>query len=161
MFLYFQYGFEFMSRLFIPCFGYVDQMSFYGFTDGDFCHTMNLASASSILYSPVYDLVSSAVVCIGPTTNNIIDYEAVIGILTEAASRDIDELVVFMDSQLVVCHLNQVYTIRNPILLHLYRRVHLLERPFEVITYRHIPRVGNVVADSLANYILDWYIAHS
>ena len=122
---------------------------------------MNLASAAWVMYSPTHDLVSSGAVCIGPATNNIAEYEEVIGLLIEAASRDIRDLVVFMDSQLVVCHLNQVYTIRNPILLRLYRRVHLLERSFQVITYRHIPRVDNAVADSLENYILDWYIAHS
>ena len=64
-----------------------------------------------------------------------------------------------MDSQLVVCHLNHVYTIRNLVLLCLFRRVRLLERSFQTVTYRHIPREHNVVADSLANYILDWHIA--
>ena len=61
----------------------------------------------------------------------------------------------------MVCHLNHVYTIRNPMLLRLFWRVCLLERSFETITYRHIPREHNVIADALANYILDWHIAHS
>ena len=55
--------------------------------------------------------MSLGVVYIGPATNNIVEYEAVICLLTEALSRDIRDLVVFMDSQLVVFHLNQVYTI--------------------------------------------------
>ena len=113
-----------------------------------------------VLYSPAHDLVSSGGVCIGLATNNIIEYESVKGILTEAASQDIRDLVVFMDSQLVVFHLNQVYTIINPILLRLYQRVFLLERSFKLITYRNIPRADNEVVNSLANYILDWYIAH-
>ena len=112
--------FSFMSILFIPCFGYADQMRFYGFVDGACRHTLNLASAAWVLYSPTHDLVSLGVVCIGPATKNISKYEAIIGLLTEATSQDIRDLVVFMDSQLVVCHLNQVYTIRNPILLCLY-----------------------------------------
>ena len=95
-----------VSKLFIPCFGYADRMAFYGFTDGACRHTLNLASATWVLYSPAHNLVSSGAICIGPATNNIIDYEAVIGLLTEAASWDIRELVLFMDSQLVVCHLN-------------------------------------------------------
>ena len=100
-------------------------------------------------------------VCIGPATNNILEYEAVISLLTEAASQDVHDLVVLMDSQLVVFHLNHVYIIRNPVLLRLFRRVRLLEISSETITYRHIPREHNVVADSLANYILDWHISHS
>ena len=95
-----------VSRLFIPCFGYADQMDFYGFTDGACHHTLNLALATWVLYSPAHDLVSSGAVCIVPATNNITEYEAVIGLLSEAASRKIRDLVVFMDSQLVVCHLN-------------------------------------------------------
>ena len=136
-------------------------MAFYNFADGAYCHTLNLASATWVLYSPAEDLVSSRAICLGPATNNIVEYEAVISLLTRAASQDVRDLVVLMDSQLMVCHLNHVYTIRNPVLLCLFQRVRLLERSFGTITYRHIPREHNVVADSLANYILDWHIAHS
>ena len=86
-------------------------------------------------------------VCIGPATNNIAEYQAVKGLLTEATSRNIYDLVVFMDSQLVVFHLNHVYTIRNPILIHLFQRVCLLERSFEYIMYKHVPRLENMVVD--------------
>ena len=139
----------------------VMQMAFYGFADGAFHHTLNLASAAWVLYSPAEDLVSSGAVYVGPATNNIAEYEAVIGILTEAASQDVRDLVFLMDSQLVVCHLKHVYTIRNSVLLHLFRRLRLSERSFGTITYRYIPRKHNVVVDSLANYILDWHISHS
>ena len=103
-------------------------MDLYGFTDGACHHTLNLASATWVLYSPAEDLASSGGICIGLTINNIATYQAVIGLLTEAASQDVCNLVVLMDSQLVVCHLNHVYTIRNPMLLHLFQRIHLLER---------------------------------
>ena len=155
VFCHFQYGFELMSILFIPCFGYAYWMAFYGFADGAYHHTLNLSSTAWVLYSLAQYLVSLDAVCIGPTTNNIIKYQAVIGLLTEAASQEIHDLVVFMYSQLVVCHLNHVYTIRNPTLLHLFWRVHLLERSFNSITYRHIPRSDNTIVDSLENYIID------
>ena len=74
------------------------QMAFYGFTDGACRHTLNLTSVAWVLYSPAKDLVSSRVVCIGPATNNIVEYEAVIGLLTEATSQDVRDLVVLMDS---------------------------------------------------------------
>ena len=101
-------------------------MAFYGFTDGACCHTLNLALATWVLYSLAEDLVSLGAVCIGPATNNIVEYRAVISLLTEDASQDVRNLVVLMDSQLVVCHLNHVYTIRNPMLLLLFQKVHLL-----------------------------------
>ena len=64
----------------------VMQMDFYDFTDGACCHTLNLASAAWVLYSSFKYLVSSGVSCIGPATNNITEYQAVIGMLTEATS---------------------------------------------------------------------------
>ena len=137
------------------------QMAFYVFADGACHHTLNLTFADWVLNSPAEDLVYSRVVCIGPATNNITEYEEIIGLLIKASSQDVRDLVVLMDSQLMVCHLNHVYTTRNPVLLCLFRRVRLLERSSETITYWHIPREHNVVADSLANYILDWHIAHS
>ena len=95
-------------------------MDFYGFADDAFCHTLNLSLAAWVLYSLAYDLVSSGAVFIGPATNNITEYRAVIGLLTEAASQDVRNLVVLMDSQLVVCHITHVYTIRNHVLLCLF-----------------------------------------
>ena len=95
-------------------------MDFYGFADGACCHILNLASAACVLYSVIEDLVSLGAVCFGPATNNIVEYRAVIGLLTEAASQDFHNMVVLMDSQLMVCHLNHVYTIINPVLLHLF-----------------------------------------
>ena len=64
----------------------VMQMAFYGFTDGACHHTLNLASTAWVLYSPVEDLISLGAVCLGPATNNIAEYEAVICLMTEAAS---------------------------------------------------------------------------
>ena len=136
-------------------------MAFYGFADGVCCHTLNLSLAAWVLYSPAEYLVSSGVVFLGPATNNITEYEAVIGLLTEASSQDVHDLVVLMDSQLMVFHLNHLYTIRNLVLLHLFQRVRLLEISFGTITYKHIPREDNEVADSLANYVRDWNISHS
>ena len=75
-----------MSRLFIPCFGYADQMDFYGFIDGACRHTLNLALATWVLYFPTHDLVSLGAICIGPATNNISKYRVVIGLLTKVAS---------------------------------------------------------------------------
>ena len=96
------------------------QMDFYSFANGACRHTLNLTSAAWVLYSLAEDFVSLGVVCIGSSTNNIAEYQAVIGLLTEYSPQDVHNLVVLMDSQLVVCHLNHVYTIRNPMLLCLF-----------------------------------------
>jgi hypothetical protein len=60
----------------------------------------------------------------------------------------------------MVYQLNRIYAIHSPILLHLHLQVRHLERMFDYIEYRHIPRELNSVSDSLANYIMDRYLAH-
>ena len=48
------------------------------FADGANRYTLNLASTAWVLYSPIGDLVSSRGTCLGPSTNNLIEYHAVI-----------------------------------------------------------------------------------
>ena len=80
-----QYGFDLRVHI---CLYHVlvMQMAFYSFANGACHHTLNLASVAWVLYSPTEYLVSLGAVCIGPSTNNIVEYEVVIGLLTEVAS---------------------------------------------------------------------------
>ena len=50
-------------------------------------------------------------VCIDPAPNNIVEYTVVLNFLHEVISFDIDSLVVYLDSQLVVSHLNNIYRV--------------------------------------------------
>ena len=79
---------------------------YYGFVDGASRHTLNLASATWVLYSQFGDLVSLGEVFLGPATNNIVEYHAMIGLLNEASSHEISHLVVFLDYELMVSQLN-------------------------------------------------------
>ena len=137
-----------------------DFQIYEGYTDGASRHTRNIASAAWILYSPTGLLVSSGGSFLGPATNNVAEYSAVIALLVEAVSLGITSLVVSLDSQLVASQLNGTYRVRHPTLLHLFLRVRLLEREFVMITYLHVSRHLNTAADELANYILDWHLSH-
>jgi ribonuclease HI len=132
---------------------------FFGFVDGASRHTWNIASAAWVIYQ-FENLVSSGGIFLGPTTNNMEEYHAFIGLLTQASSLGISHIIIYLDSQLVVYQLNRIYTIHSPILLRLHLQVFHLERMFDYIEYRHIPRELNSVWDSLANYIMDQYLAH-
>ena len=76
--------------------------SFIGFADGAHLYTLNLALAAWILYYPTSDLVSSGGVLLGPSTNNLVKYQVVIGLLTESLANDVREIRVYLDSELVV-----------------------------------------------------------
>ena len=91
--------------------------SFIGFVDGAHRYTLNLASVAWLMYSPTSELVSSWGIILAPSTSNLAEYQAMVRLLTEALANDVREIRVYLDSELVVQQLNQVYTIRNPLLL--------------------------------------------
>ena len=133
---------------------------YLGFVDGASRSTQNIASAAWVLFYPSHHLVESDGICLGPAMNNIAEYSSVITLLGAASALGISRLVVYMDSQLVVSQLNRVYQVRDPFLLRKVLRVRLWERHFEFITYIHIPRAFNSLADSLANYVIEWHSLH-
>jgi ribonuclease HI len=132
---------------------------YFGFADGTSRHTQNIAFAAWVIYHSG-KLVSSGGIFLESITNNMAEYHVVIGILTKASSLGITQLIINLDSQLVVRQLNREYVIHNSILLRLHLRVRHLERSFEFLQYRHISRELNTTSDPLANYMLDWYLAH-
>ena len=75
---------------------------FVGFPDGANRHTCNLASAAWVIYSPSRQLVALGGTCLGPASNNVAEYRAVIELLWDALSRGITKLEVQVDSQMVV-----------------------------------------------------------
>ena len=76
--------------------------TFTRFKDGANRYTLNLASIAWVLYSPMDDLVSSGGVCLGPSTNYLTEYHAVIGLLMKALANNVREIMVYLDSELVV-----------------------------------------------------------
>ena len=138
-----------------------DSEVFVGYADGASQHMRSLASATWLIFSPQGQLLSSGGICLGDTTNNVIEYSAVIELLRDALSLGISRLWVYLDAQLVVSQLNRIYRVHDPTLHRRFLRVHLLERNFDYITYFHIPRSPNQITDTLANHILDWHLAHT
>ena len=57
--------------------------TFIGFADGSNRYIINLTLTYWVLYSPTGDLVSSWGVCLGPSTNNLVEHHAVIRLLTK------------------------------------------------------------------------------
>ena len=137
---------------------FIMQMSitpFFGFADGASCSTKNLSSAAWVIYDPASELVDLQGVCLGPTTNNIAEYNFILELLNEAVNLGIHALLVYLDSQLVVLQLNGHYSVRNISILRLYLHIRLLERNFDYITYQHIPRHMNTLTDAVVNLVLD------
>jgi len=76
----------------------MDDMVYFGFSDGASWHTWNLDSATWVIYYPAGQLMVSRGVCIGHTSNNMVEYIVVINRLSESISYGINLLVVYLDS---------------------------------------------------------------
>jgi ribonuclease HI len=91
-----------------------------GYADGASRWTQNLASAAWALYTPSHEMLHSSSICLGSATNNQAEYTAIIGLLANAQHHHIFHLSIFLESQLVILQLNNVYRIRDPCLFRKY-----------------------------------------
>lgn len=92
---------------------------------------------------------------IGRATNNVAEYRGLIAGLTAAAELGATEVVVFMDSKLVVEQMSGRWRVKHPDLLELNREAAQLARQFGQVEYGWIPRAENSHADRLANAAMD------
>ena len=94
---------------------------------------------------------------VGVKTNNQAEYEALISALEFASKLTSQELVCYMDSELVVKHLNEEYQVINPKLKTLWLKVHELRQNFKKTSFIHVPRTNSYIqeVDWLANQTLN------
>ena len=94
---------------------------------------------------------------VGIRTNNQAEYEALISALESASELTDQEVACYMDSELVVKHLNGEYQVRNPKLKALWSKVQELRQQFRRITFENVPRTDRHIeqVDHLANQALD------
>lgn len=92
---------------------------------------------------------------LGEKTNNEAEYEALLAGLELAAAAGCRRLEVRADSQLVIRQLNGRYRVKNRRLIPLVLRVKQLAARFEQVTFTHVPREENQLADRLANRAID------
>lgn len=92
---------------------------------------------------------------LGETTNNQAEYKALIAGLEKAKDLEAEEVVCYLDSELVVKQLNHEYKVKSADLAPLFLKVHNLSLSFKKISYTHVRREQNKIADRLANEAMD------
>lgn len=92
---------------------------------------------------------------IGISTNNEAEYKAVVEGLKTCKEMGGKELKFFIDSLLVVSQLNGKFKIKEPRMKKFYLEIKELEKDFESVTYLHVPREKNYMADKIVNEVLD------
>ena len=92
---------------------------------------------------------------LGITTNNQAEYHGVRIGLEKAIELGLKNVDFRLDSMLVVNQMNGIYTIKNRDLWPINERIRDLMSHFDSVTYHHVPRDMNQLADSEVNRTLD------
>ena len=92
---------------------------------------------------------------IGITTNNQAEYKALLFALKDAVELKSSIVSVYMDSLLVINQMKNIYKIKNRDLIPIHRDITELLKHFQKITFTHVPRELNKLADSEVNKCLD------
>ncbi len=113
------------------------------------------AGAGAVLYDPQGVAVAELRRALGIATNNRAEYEALVMGLEEARRRGVVDIVVRLDSELLVRQVRGEYRIRSATLRPLAQRAVRLVREFPQWRVEHVPRERNAHADRLANEAVD------
>lgn len=95
---------------------------------------------------------------LGVTTNNIAEYQAVYLGLEKARELGATHVDFRLDSLLVVNQMNGIYKIKNAELIPINHRIRELCTQFEKVTFSHVRREYNQLADGMVNKILDQHV---
>lgn len=127
------------------------------FTDGASRGNPGPAGAGVVLKDEKGNILAEKSQFLGRMTNNEAEYRALLlGLMAaRAALKPEDELVVLMDSQLVVSQLKGEFKIKAAHLKELLSQSQAAGREFASVLYKLIPREKNSRADALANRALD------
>lgn len=88
---------------------------------------------------------------IGETTNNIAEYSALIYGLEEVSALRAEEVVIYMDSELLVRQLTGEYKVRSDEIRPLFEKALDILKTIKVFEIKHIERAKNKEADRLVN----------
>jgi len=135
-------------------------MKYFIHTDGGSRGNPGPAGAGAMLRDELGNSVASVSQFLGTRTNNFAEYEAVIlgfetlAKLVKGKTRE-TEVVVKMDSELVVKQMRGEYKIKNTALKEQSIRLKKIMETFGSVSFAHVPREENSDADALANEAMD------
>jgi ribonuclease HI len=101
------------------------------------------------------NVIKKSGVYLGITTNNQAEYQALKFGLEEAQKLGVREIAVYMDSLLVVNQMKGLFKVRNRDLWPIHEAIKDQVRLFKKVTFTHVPRELNKLADAEVNTTLD------
>jgi probable phosphoglycerate mutase len=115
----------------------------------------NAGSGAVVIDAATGQVIREIARFLGTATNNVAEYVALIAGLQAATEIDADaEILVRMDSKLVIEQMSGGWKIKHPDMISLGAQVQEIARG-RAITWQWIPREQNTLADALANKAMD------
>jgi len=108
------------------------------FTDGGCKPNPGPGAIGVVILDDAQNELQTFAECIGDCTNNQAEYRALIKGLDLCAKHTRKKVVCFLDSELVVNHMNARYRLKDDTLRALYHEVKKREAPFEQVIYSHV-----------------------
>jgi ribonuclease HI len=133
------------------------------FSDGGARGNPGPAAAAFLVLSEKGQVLAANSRYLGLRTNNQAEYEALIAALQFAATVNAEEVICYLDSELVAKQLTGEYTVRNSELRKLWRKTQELNRGFKNVRFISVPRTNSQIqkADALVNKALDEFSQYS
>jgi ribonuclease HI len=124
-------------------------------TDGGARGNPGPAASAYVLEAEDGTVLDARGEAIGVATNNVAEYRALVAGLRAALERQVDELEVVSDSELVVKQMRGEYRVKNAALRELSLEAARLARLIGDVRYTAVRREHNELADRLVNEALD------
>lgn len=124
------------------------------YTDGGARNNPGPAGIGVVFYDENKKVIETFKEYIGEATNNQAEYRALILALQNVEKHSPKSIDCYLDSELVVKQINKEYKVKDPGLKDLYGQV-LDLAIFRNITFSHVRRDQNKLADKLVNEALD------
>lgn len=127
------------------------------YTDGGSRGNPGPSASGYVLMDEKEQLLEEGGEYLGITTNNQAEYQAVKLALENAKKYQPKEISFFIDSLLVVNQMNGVFKIKSKELWPIHDAIKQLAKQYGKVTFTHVRREFNTLADEQVNIVLDSY----
>lgn len=134
----------------------VKEMKMYG--DGGSRGNPGPSASGYVLLTMDDEVVVKRGVYLGITTNNQAEYHSLKAGLEDALKRGATVVHVYMDSMLVVNQMRGVFKVKNRDLWPVHVAIKEIVSCFKEVTFTHVPRELNKIADGEVNKALDAHL---
>jgi len=127
------------------------------FSDGGARGNPGPAAIAFVILSEAGAVLTKNSWFIGSHTNNQAEYEALIAALESAIDLNAEEVICYLDSELVTKQVNGEYRVKNSELMKRWNKVQKLKRSFKKLSFASVPRTNIYIqkVDALVNETLD------